>query len=186
MVGPVHRSAKMAVQQRTYIRSGIEPKQAGVSRSLTHASRFILRSVVEVAGNEAVSQIRPQPWDCIGPVGRSPVRGSHGRNPAPPLQYDLSARLCDIHLGREIAAKRAGVARPYNPPKISGLTESFAREGRSAVARQSNSVETIPLGRRLAHVMGALVNGSSKGLLAGVKPARGDQGTVTFGHTPPG
>jgi hypothetical protein len=113
---------------------------------------------LQLAGNRRASQFRRQPWDAAGHVDQRPVRGSHGKNPAPPLWYDLSARLHDIHLCR---ASNLGEIRATIPPNN---TDTFlepppfkAARGEAVLAQPCRKADK-----------GALVNESSKGLLVGI------------------
>jgi hypothetical protein len=150
--------ARISSQRKGLFPSGDEPPPP--PRAL-----YVL---LQLAGNRRLSQFRRQPWDVAGHVDQRPVRGSHGKNPAPPLWYDLSARRHDIHLCRasNLGEIRAGVERPSTPLKVSGLTARLACEGRSPLfggpipSRQPAREGDWPRN-------GALANGSSKGLLAG-------------------
>jgi hypothetical protein len=101
--------------------------------------------------------------------GWGPIRESHGKNPAPLLWSDLSARRHDIHLcGDHPRETRATTTPLKNMDTFLAPPSCKAAHGEAVLAQPRRKVDK-----------GALVNGSSKGLLCRVQPARAFTGTAT-------
>jgi hypothetical protein len=176
MVGPVHEISGMAVQQRTHLRSGIEPLQGAASR-LAPSPAPALRNPVVTMVEARRAPTPPTAWDVAGhAVDQRPVRGSHGKNPAPPLRNDLSARRLDIHLGR---ASNLGAIRATTTP-LKNVDTFLAPQPCKAARREAVLAQPCRKADK-----GALVNGPSKGLLCREQPARASHGTATKASTPP-
>jgi hypothetical protein len=110
------------------------------------------------------SAVRPDETERCRPhalQGRSPVRGSHGKNPAPPLWNDLSARRHDIHLCRasNLGEIRATTTPLKNADTFLAPPPCKAARGEAVLAQPCRKADK-----------GALVNGPSKGLLVGISP----------------
>jgi hypothetical protein len=143
-----------------HFRPDIEPLQGAVSRLTPLLTPSLFGASSQTAGNRRSSQFRRQPWDVAGHVvDQRPVRGSHGKNPAPPMWNDLSARRHDIHLCR---ASNLGEIRATTTPLKN--TDTFL-EPQPFKAARGEAVLAQPC--RKAD-KGALVNGPSKGLLVGI------------------